>query len=140
MVRSFISSLFSFRSTEKLSISLCIGLAIGVLPLFGLRGVVMAAIILLLRLNVIAVGLGFGISLIAPVIFSLFVEIWKFISGSNIIYEISQITFTNAFFSTDNYSRNETSMFIIVNIIVSLISVGVFISIIELVLNKLFRK
>ncbi len=140
MLRSFISSLFAFKSGEKLSISLCIGLAIGLLPFYGFRGVIVAVSVLLLRLNVLAVVLGFGISLIAPVVFTLLTKFGEVISSSDVIYAISKVMFTDTLLSAQYYSKNELSLFIIINIIVSLISIGIFYSIIETFINRVSEK
>ncbi|KNY28126.1 polysaccharide deacetylase family protein [Pseudobacteroides cellulosolvens] len=140
MIRRFISSLFSFKSAEKIAVSVCIGLAIGVLPFYGFRGILMVLAILFMKLNIISVVLGFGVSLIIPFTFTVFTKLWENIAASDKIYGLTNMLFTNGIFTVEQYSKNEAALFIILNFIISIISIGLFYLIIDFFTKKIIKK
>lgn len=140
MVRRFISSLFSFKSTEKIAVSVCIGLAIGMLPFYGFRGILMALAVLLMRLNIISVVLGFGVSLVVPFVFTVFSKVWENIASSDKVYGLVSALFTDGFFTIEQYSKNETALFLILNFIIAIVSIGLFYFVMDFFIKRVIKK
>lgn len=140
MIRKYFSALFSFRSKEHLAVSSCIGLAIGILPFYGFRGLVFIALLLALRLNIVTLLLGYCFSLIMPAVFTGISKFAGSMADSEASSAFIRIFFTDGFLSSGFYSENEISLFFTVNCIAVLVSTGLFYSLYDFLYKDIFKK